>query len=137
MTILIYLCIINIGNESHKWWLPHIVVTTHLPTKAKMCCFIYSLFVQIMYIIVNKATFIVIEIINPIVRNSKNSTINTTSLSHSPKLWSKVATHLLILISYVKNYTTYFAINQANIVKFYNFFRYKKQPTNFIVRKLL
>lgn len=64
----------------------NIVVTTHLPTKAKMCCFIYSLFIQIMYIIVNTATFIVMEIINPIIRNSKNSTINTTSLSHSQKL---------------------------------------------------
>ena len=40
-----------------------LVVTTHLLAKAKMCCFIYSLFVQIMYIIVNKATFIVIEIL--------------------------------------------------------------------------
>ena len=63
-----------------------LVVTTHLLAKAKMCCFIYSLFVQIMYIIVNKVTFIVIEIINPMIRKSKNSTINTTSLSHSQKL---------------------------------------------------
>ena len=34
-----------------------LVVTTHLLAKAKMCCFIYSLFVPIMYIIVNKVTF--------------------------------------------------------------------------------
>ena len=57
--------------------------TLHCRTKAKCSVFIYSLFVHIMYITVNKATFIVIEIINPIIRNSKNSTINTTSLSHS------------------------------------------------------
>ena len=75
--------IINIGNEKPQSWLPHIIVTTHLLAKAKMCCFIYSLFDKIMYIIANKATFIVKEIINPIIKNNKKSTINTTSLSHS------------------------------------------------------
>ena len=45
--------------------------------------FIYSLFVHIINIIVNKVTFIVTENINPSIRNSKKSTINTTSLSHS------------------------------------------------------
>ena len=59
-----------------------LVVTTHLLAKAKMCCFIYSLFVQIMYIIVNKATFIVRENPNAYIRNNINP-INTTSLSHS------------------------------------------------------
>lgn len=44
-----------------------------------------------MYITVNKATFIVVEIINPIIKNSKKSTINTISLSHSKRLCSKVA----------------------------------------------
>lgn len=53
--------IINIGNEKPQSWLPHIIVTTHLLAKAKMCCFIYSLFDKIMYIIANKATFIVRE----------------------------------------------------------------------------
>ena len=58
-------------------------LNTTLPSKAKCSVFIYSLLVHIMYIIVNKATFIVTEIINPMIRNSKKSTINTTSLSHS------------------------------------------------------
>ena len=62
-----------------------LVVTTHLLAKAKMCCFIYSLFVQIMYIIVNKATFIVRENPNAYIKNNINP-INTTSLSHSKKL---------------------------------------------------
>ena len=44
-----------------------------------------------MYIIANKATFIVSEIINPITRKSKNFTINTTSLSDNKVLSSKVA----------------------------------------------
>lgn len=68
----------------HRNVLSHILMLdTTLPSKAKCSVFIYSLFVQSMYITVNKATFIVIDIINPIIRNSKNSTINTTSLSHS------------------------------------------------------
>jgi len=36
-----------------------------------------------MYIIANKVIFIVIEIINPIIKKNRNFTINTTSLSHS------------------------------------------------------
>ena len=48
-------------------------------TKAE-CVVFYCLLVHIMYIIHNKATFIVTENINPNIRNSKNSTINTTSL---------------------------------------------------------
>ena len=59
-----------------------LVVTTHLLAKAKMCCFIYSLFVQIMYIIVNKATFTVRDNPNEYIKNNITS-INTTSLSHS------------------------------------------------------
>ena len=58
-----------------------LVVTTHLPVKAKMCCFIYSLLVQFMYIIANKATFIVRENPNTYIKNNINP-INTTSLSH-------------------------------------------------------
>ena len=80
-----FLCIIEIENEKPQISGYHFyrVITTHLPTKALMCCFIYSLLVHIMYIIVNKATFKVIENINPMIRNVKNSTINTTSLSYS------------------------------------------------------
>lgn len=59
------------------------IVNNTLLGQKQMCCFIYSLFVQIMYIIVNKATFMVIEIINPTSRNAKIYNINTTSLSHS------------------------------------------------------
>ena len=66
-----------------KCVLPIYLINTTLPSKAKCSVFIYSLFVHIMYTTVNKAKFIVIEIINTIIRNSKNSTINTTSLSHS------------------------------------------------------
>ena len=60
--------------------------TLHCSTKAKCSVFIYSLLVQIMYITVNKATFIVIENITPIIRNNKNCTIKTTLLSHNWKL---------------------------------------------------
>ena len=74
--------IINIGNEKPQSWLPHIIVTTHLLAKAKMCCFIYSLFDKIMYIIANKATFIVRESANAYIKNNIIP-INTTSLSHS------------------------------------------------------
>ena len=62
--------IINIGNEKPQSWLPHIIVTTHLLAKAKMCCFIYSLFDKIMYIIANKATFIVRENPNAYIKNN-------------------------------------------------------------------
>ena len=48
----------------------------------QMCCFIYSLLVQIMYITVNKATFIVSENPNVYIKNNINP-INTTSLSQS------------------------------------------------------
>ena len=61
----------------------NIMKNTTLPVKAKCSVFIYSLLVQIMYITVNKATFIVIDVINPIIKNSRKFTINTTSLSHS------------------------------------------------------
>ena len=50
--------------------------------QSKDVLFYYSLFIQIMYIIVNKATFIVIDIPNPYIKTSIK-TINTTSLSHS------------------------------------------------------
>ncbi len=48
----------------------------------QMCCFIYSLLVQIMYIIVNKVTFTVRENPKAYIKNNINP-INTTSLSHS------------------------------------------------------
>ena len=45
------------------------------------CIFYICLSVHIMYIIHNKATFMVIDNINPIIRNSKNSTISTHLLA--------------------------------------------------------
>ena len=56
--------------------------TLHCLPKHNVVLFIYSLFVQIMYIIVNKATFIVRENPNAYIKNNINP-INTTSLSHS------------------------------------------------------
>lgn len=74
----------DIGNKHTECMLPISLINTTLPyPKAKCSVFIYSLFVQIMYITVNKVMFIVIEIINPMIRNCKRFTINTTSLSHS------------------------------------------------------
>ena len=85
-----------------KCMLPHkLKQTLHCLSKAKCSVFYYSLFVHIMYMTGNKATFIVIEIINPIIRNSKNSTINTTSLSHSKRLCSKVATHICFFVHFL------------------------------------
>ena len=53
---------------------------TFQPTKAE-CVVFYCLLVHIMYIIHNKATFTVIEIINPNIRNSKKFTINNHLLA--------------------------------------------------------
>ena len=50
--------------------------------QSKDVLFFYSLFIQLMYKIANKATFIVREIPNAYIKNNINS-INTTSLSHS------------------------------------------------------
>ena len=50
--------------------------------QSKDVLFYYSLFVQFMYIIANKATFIARENPNAYIKNNINS-INTTSLSHS------------------------------------------------------
>ena len=87
--------IINIGNEKPQSWLPHIIVTTHLLAKAKMCCFIYSLFDKIMYIIANKATFIVRESPNAYIKNNIIP-INTTSLSQRFTLLCTVANHICL-----------------------------------------
>ena len=81
MTKEIKVCIIKIGNETTNV-VAVIDNNTLLGQKQMCCCFIYSLFVQIMYIIVNKVTFIVRENPNVYIKNNINS-INTTSLSHS------------------------------------------------------
>ena len=83
-----------------KIWLPlYRAITAHsLRSKSRMCCYIYSLskilFTYCMYIIVNKATFMVNDAIKAIIKNNIKL-INTTSLSDS-KLSGKVATQLLI-----------------------------------------
>jgi hypothetical protein len=67
----------------HRNVLSHInCQDTTLPSKAKCSVFIYSLFVQSMYITVNKATFTVSDKPKAYIKNSIKS-INTTSLSHS------------------------------------------------------
>ena len=64
-----------------EMWLPHKLLWQHIPTdESRMCCF-YCLLVHIMYIIHNKATFTVIENINPNIRNSKKFTINNHLLA--------------------------------------------------------
>ena len=50
-----------------------------------------------MYTTVTKATFIVSDIINPIIKNSKKSTINTTSLSHSKTMKFSGNTHITFI----------------------------------------
>ena len=108
LTNLNYLYIINIGNEKHNLWLPLIFVATHLPVKAKVCCFYYSLLVQIMYIIVNKATFIVRDNHHAYIKNNITP-INTTSLSHSKNYVVKWQhSHLLLFISYAYTIQYYF-----------------------------
>ena len=97
----------------------HIVITTHSQYWHRgMCCYFYSLFIieftYCMYIIVNKATFIVVEAIKAIIKKSINP-INTTSLSDNRSYlvqWQHISTTMFI--SYVKYYTTFFDKLQAN-----------------------
>ena len=71
-----------------------------------------------MYIIVNKATFIVTENINPSIRNSKKSTINTTSLSHSKNYevqWQHTSAFysfpmIITILHFLSNYKRTFEI---------------------------
>ena len=120
------ICEKSLYNNYRKWTYRNvcyhdIMINTTLPSKAKCSVFIYSLFVHTMYITVNKAIFIVKEIINPKIKNNIKSTINTTSFSHSKLLCSKVATltSAFLFISYAKYYITFFYDFQANITKFY------------------
>ena len=77
----------------------HIVKTTHSQFgREQNVLLFYSLFIieftYCMYIIVNKVTFIVVETIMAINKNSIKP-INTTSLSDNESYLSLVATHLL------------------------------------------
>ena len=122
--------IIILGNEHTEMY-----VTTYKCNKHYIACpkqnvvfLFYSLLVQIMYIIVNKATFIVTEIINPSIRNSKKSTINTTSLSHSKNYevqWQHTSAFysfpmLTTILHFLSNYKRTFEIF-TNFCSFYKF----------------
>ena len=77
----------------------HIVITTHSQFgREQNVLLFYSLFIieftYCMYIIVNKATFIVAETIMVIIKN-RIKLINTTSLSDNQSYLSAVATHNL------------------------------------------
>mgnify|MGYP000093165303 FL=1 len=84
----------------------HIVITTHSQFgREQNVLLFYSLFIieftYCMYIIVNKATFIVAETIMVIIKNSIKL-INTTSLSDSKAIlvqWQHISTTMFI--SYV------------------------------------
>lgn len=76
----------------------HIVITTHSQFgREQNVLLFYSLFIieftYCMYIIDNKATFIVAETIKVIIKNSIKL-INTTSLSDNKSYLSVVATHI-------------------------------------------
>ena len=106
--------------RNHKHGFPRYRVKTHLYAQITDVFFIYSLFVHCINIIVNKATFMVVEIISPIIRNIRNSIINTTSLSQSCSLlYVKWEPHLLILISYVNYYSIFLLICLANKNRFH------------------
>ena len=95
----------------------HIVITTHSQFgREQNVLLFYSLFIieftYCMYIIVNKATFIVAETIMVIIKNSIKL-INTTSLSDSKAIlvqWQHISTTMFI--SYVRKYTILFSKNQ-------------------------
>ena len=77
----------------------HIVITTHSQFgREQNVLLFYSLFIieftYCMYIIVNKATFIVVETIMVIIKNSIKL-INTTSLSDSKAIECSGNTYLL------------------------------------------
>ena len=84
------------------------------------------LLVQLINITVNKVTFMVKDIMNPIIRNIKNSPINTTSLfQRCSLLYVKWQHTLLILIPYVTEYTTHINKNQYFYRTFFRFFVFK------------
>ena len=87
-------------------WLPLIqVIMTHsLRSKSRMCRYFYSLFIieftYCMYIIVNKATFMVNDTIKAITKNNIKL-INTTSLSDSKSYlvkWQHISTISLSML---------------------------------------
>ena len=88
--------------------LPKIIwKTPHSSAKLNVVFFYICLSVHIMYIIHNKATFMVNEIINPIIRKSRNSTIMTTS-SLSKESRFRGNTHTCLILTFYVNYYTIF-----------------------------
>jgi len=107
----------------------HIWLNTTLPAKAKCSVFIYSLFVDLMYISANKVTFIVKEIITPIIRNSKIFTINTTSLSDNKVIKFGGNTHpLYISFPMAYNISHFLLFVYMTDVFFYFFLSYLISP---------
>ena len=90
--------------------------------KLSVVFFYICLSVQIMYIIHNKATFMVKEIINPIIRKSKNSTIMITS-SLSIESRFRGNTHTCFILTF---YVIYYILLQISISKYY----FKQKITN-------
>ena len=94
----------------------------HKARRKRMWCFFYiCLTVHIMYTIHNKATFMVIDNINPIIRNSKNSTISDHLLTLNKSRGLEVTLTSAYSHFLAKYYTTFFSKKQANKVKFYVF----------------
>ena len=103
----------------------HIVITTHSQFgREQNVLLFYSLFIieftYCMYIIVNKATFMVNDTIMAIIKNNIKL-INTTSLSDS-KLSGKVATQLLISFSMIYSIQYFLLNNKRTYQNFTNNF---------------
>ena len=91
--------------------------TPHSSAKLNVVYFYICLSVHIMYMIHNKATFMVIEIINPIIRKSKNSTISDHLLALDKSRFRGNTNICLYLIS-INNTIQYFKINFNKKSKF-------------------
>ena len=115
-------------NIDRKWGtqkcvLPKLIDYTTSSVKAYVVYFYICLSVHIMYIIHNKAIFMVIDNINPIIRNSKNSTISIHLLTLNIS-WGVEVTHTSAFISFLSAITiSYLYIEiQVNVNKFLHIF---------------
>ena len=124
LTFLLNASIIKIGNgETTNVVCQLVCKKTHRTVKLQMCFFIVYLLKIITNII--KANTIIVSTTKP--NKSKYIISNKTASIIAPPpfsqlmLWIKSGKpHLLILISYVYQYTTFLYKIQANIVKIYN-----------------
>ena len=104
----------------------HIKCNNTFPLVKAECVVFYCLLVHIMYIIQNKATFIVIENISPKIKNSIKFTINNHLLALDvSSIWWQPQ-HICYLIFYIKYYITIFYKKQANKLNNCNFLPFKK-----------